>query len=358
MNITFLIGNGFDVNLGLKTKYTDFYNTYIKSNEKRDDDDPVKKFCYLIENNYETWSDFEMAFASNAFGTKEDVRDILYDFSSKFVKHLKAQEELCNYSNEDMLDEFRWFLTNGYTYLEGRDKQILEKRYSDRKENTVINFVNFNYTNTLDQIIQKYISDTGSNNLVQYKYSGPTFYEILGSVLHIHGSLGGQIILGIDSSEQLADENLKNNDLIDRYCVKYNINVDIGNQQIENDFINLINNSDIIYAYGISFGASDESRWRFIYRWLKTSPNHKLIVYKHSTDIKKYDRSYLRKLLDCIEGYKNEYLSLLGFNETEYEKYYNQIFVIDSADVLDFKLIQDDSVTDEDNEEEVLAAST
>lgn len=24
MNITFLVGNGFDINLGLKTKYTDF----------------------------------------------------------------------------------------------------------------------------------------------------------------------------------------------------------------------------------------------------------------------------------------------------------------------------------------------
>lgn len=25
MQVTFLIGNGFDVNLGLKTKYTEFY---------------------------------------------------------------------------------------------------------------------------------------------------------------------------------------------------------------------------------------------------------------------------------------------------------------------------------------------
>ena len=30
MNITFLIGNGFDINLGLKTRYSDFYPYFIE----------------------------------------------------------------------------------------------------------------------------------------------------------------------------------------------------------------------------------------------------------------------------------------------------------------------------------------
>ena len=30
MNITFLIGNGFDINLGLKTRYTNFYPYYLE----------------------------------------------------------------------------------------------------------------------------------------------------------------------------------------------------------------------------------------------------------------------------------------------------------------------------------------
>lgn len=32
MKITFLIGNGFDINLGLKTKYKDFVNHYKQIN--------------------------------------------------------------------------------------------------------------------------------------------------------------------------------------------------------------------------------------------------------------------------------------------------------------------------------------
>jgi hypothetical protein len=31
MNILFLIGNGFDLNLGMKTRYVDFYNYYISN---------------------------------------------------------------------------------------------------------------------------------------------------------------------------------------------------------------------------------------------------------------------------------------------------------------------------------------
>lgn len=34
MNITFFIGNGFDLNLGLKTRYKDFYK-YFKENVRR-----------------------------------------------------------------------------------------------------------------------------------------------------------------------------------------------------------------------------------------------------------------------------------------------------------------------------------
>lgn len=31
MNVTFLIGNGFDINLGLDTRYSDFYPYFIKN---------------------------------------------------------------------------------------------------------------------------------------------------------------------------------------------------------------------------------------------------------------------------------------------------------------------------------------
>ncbi len=48
MNITFMIGNGFDVNLGLRSKFTQFYDTYFKSELDRDVPDSVKNFIQLV----------------------------------------------------------------------------------------------------------------------------------------------------------------------------------------------------------------------------------------------------------------------------------------------------------------------
>lgn len=36
MKITFLIGNGFDINLGLKTKYSEFLDYYLDSKKLED----------------------------------------------------------------------------------------------------------------------------------------------------------------------------------------------------------------------------------------------------------------------------------------------------------------------------------
>lgn len=43
MNITYLIGNGFDVNIGLKSRYADFYETYVNIHP-HDEADVIKRF--------------------------------------------------------------------------------------------------------------------------------------------------------------------------------------------------------------------------------------------------------------------------------------------------------------------------
>lgn len=79
MNITFLIGNGFDLNLGLKTHYKDFYNVYCKGDECTTDsvqdlkDDILKKPA--------TWADAELAFG---------------EFSNKFKKELSKKYLNCH----------------------------------------------------------------------------------------------------------------------------------------------------------------------------------------------------------------------------------------------------------------------
>ena len=51
MNVTFMIGNGFDLGIGLRTAYSDFYKVYCKTNSK--DSPEVRKFKSELEENYE-----------------------------------------------------------------------------------------------------------------------------------------------------------------------------------------------------------------------------------------------------------------------------------------------------------------
>lgn len=338
MNVTFLIGNGFDINLGLKTRYTDFYDSYIESNKNRDENDSIKKFCNIIENDerYETWADFEAAFAKNAFGTEIDVREIMADFTVKFADYLKTQKQLCDYSDPNIISMLFIFLFSGYMNLENRDKKIIESLYNKHEdEYKIINFVNFNYTDTLERLIDR--------------IKNPKHFIV--KSINIHGKLNENIIIGIDSIDQFEDEALKNNKSVERYCVKYAINDLMGNSDIEKEFIEIIESSTIIYAYGISFGKSDQRRWNVITDWMKKDTSHKLVIYKYGVDYKEYDVAYSPKLLDRIDEYKDEYLGILGFEKDKFEYYRNQIFVLDSTDVLNFKLINDEPSKADSSEE-------
>ena len=68
MNITFLIGNGFDLNLGLKTRYTDFLEHYLQ--DSSDDGDEIKAFkedirqkeAQCASGEERLWANAELAF--------------------------------------------------------------------------------------------------------------------------------------------------------------------------------------------------------------------------------------------------------------------------------------------------------
>lgn len=344
MNVTFLIGNGFDVNLGLKTKYTDFYDSYIESNSKLPDNNCVKKFCNLIESDYKTWGDFEAAFAKNVEGTPEQIRDILGDFTVKLAYYLRQQLENCNYDDNTISTKFKSFLTHSYDLLETKDKAIMQNKYKSHmnsNDNIKVNFIDFNYTDTIEQLIANYRRYNNDSTVLRRYGTSSNYAESFGEILHIHGTLDDLIIIGIDSIQQITYEDLKCNTLVEKYCVKSKMNDEYGYSQVEARYVQMINNSEIIYAYGISFGESDKSRWTIINEWLKKDTKNKLIIFKYDTKFNTYDKVYRNLVLDAINDAKNEYLKILGFSEDEYERYHEQIFVIDSADVLQFKVVPD-----------------
>ncbi|HCI65442.1 MAG TPA: hypothetical protein DER12_02225 [Lachnospiraceae bacterium] len=95
MNITFMIGNGFDLNIGLKTRYKDFILEYLKIDTK---DDMLKKFKQDIDRNADLWSSAELAFGqyTNEFSCEknevETFANCHENFCVNLAEYLKKQE--------------------------------------------------------------------------------------------------------------------------------------------------------------------------------------------------------------------------------------------------------------------------
>ena len=65
MSTVFLIGNGFDLSCGMKTRYSDMYKEYCKI--LPNDSSLIKKFKSDIQKDvYNSWADFELGMAKYA----------------------------------------------------------------------------------------------------------------------------------------------------------------------------------------------------------------------------------------------------------------------------------------------------
>ena len=72
--VTFIIGNGFDIQMGLNTRYSDFYKVYTEIKEK--DSELIKWFKGEISKDWENWADFELGMGrfSKEFNNTHDFR--------------------------------------------------------------------------------------------------------------------------------------------------------------------------------------------------------------------------------------------------------------------------------------------
>ena len=87
MNILYLFGNGFDINLGMKTRYVDFYEYY---ENKASSSDLVKKLKSNIFSNIECWSDLELALGkyTSEFQRISDFDEVYEDILNSLCDYL------------------------------------------------------------------------------------------------------------------------------------------------------------------------------------------------------------------------------------------------------------------------------
>ena len=308
--ITFILGNGFDLQMGLLTQFKNFYEVYTK--KKDGDNDNIKRFKEEIlkdkDKQWETWGDFELQMGEHTKYFKkgnpsDDFFECLEDFYTQFDDYLIGECKKVDWENENelakCLEVFRRSILNFYLYVRSVETKQISYLI---KEDDVVNFLQLNYTNIFDSLLEKstieHRSKVGNNR--QPRIKG---YE---ENLHIHGTFdGGHMIMGLDNIEQLANKEMRSDPKISRVFVKPTRLEVLQNRDVNTKIpktlgIDVINSSTAICIFGSSIGETDRSWWKIIGGWLLNGKG-KLII---------FDRCF-------SEEHKNEGSSLTAFNSLE-----------------------------------------
>ena len=289
MEITFLVGNGFDLSLGYKTSYKDFYEYYL--NQTRDSKDKAisclrDSIANDLNSGSSLWTDFEVGLgkftqefgedqADNFIDAYLDASQKLHDYLFNLPK-LSGPEEL----TEEQLDTARKNIYHFYQAGTQQEQIDFSNLIGNDKANgneISFKFVSFNYTNFLDE----YIASLAQKPIETWDFRSEIKKCVIKpKVFHVHGLLNDYPILGLSSEDQILNPAFQNNEDIRAALIKTNIESSIGYRSCST-LKGLINKSRIVCLWGLSLGDSDKHWWNFIVNWLHEDPNRIIVIFKH-----------------------------------------------------------------------------
>lgn len=280
MNITFLVGNGFDIGVGLHSRFADFFPIYQKQSTQKKK--KIKQLSEEIRQDYETWADFESALGDYTekftLETKQDFLKQLKDFELSFADYLKRQEDQLLFDNKnDIAETMKKGLCHFYAEKvlpTGSSNAINRTFLNHKNENHRYNFVVFNYTTVLErclEAIEDGIVNTRTTPAGERK-------DTIGATIHVHGRIGYQPIMGVNDVGQIKNKVLAEDKRFAQFMTKPLLNK-ANRTSNDADTTRIINESSIICVYGMSLGKTDKKWWNLILSWLRANSARQLVVF-------------------------------------------------------------------------------
>ncbi len=322
MNITFLVGNGFDLNLGLDTTFSSFlkeYTSEISKEENEKETAPLYLFKKDILKDAKQWSSAERAFGKytkELDNTKEGAAlafcECHEDFCISLGRYLENQESRLDMQamGNDAGKEFAKSINiaNMLSGFREVTKSELNNALGNFGGGFTYHFLDFNYTRTLDNFFS--VTKNTSAILGTRGYSGVTYPNKLETLIHVHGYTDKDMVLGVNDESQI--ENIH---LFEGYGQEYKNQIIKPKTNEMNERLNdkkaaeIISKSDFIYVYGMSIGETDAIWWqRIISAMLKKAKLH-LIIHCHSAPKREV---ISRKYYTFSDKIKNHFLSFSG----------------------------------------------
>lgn len=332
MNITYLIGNGFDLNLGMKTRFSDFYKYYLTLESS---EDVIKAFKSELKENLENWSDLEVALGEYAEKfTKRSENDfitLLDDIQDALADYIDMQDVDFSISDNDR-NKFHNDLMTPEHYLSLREQEeFSEFKKHISASHFVANVIMFNYTRSFERLSGW---SNAELNIGSRVISSTRFNNTIKSVEHIHGTTSADMILGVNDPSQIHNDELSKSIATMRAMVKTEINVNAGTLR-DRRCDSFIANADLICIFGMSLGITDKHWWEVVVKRLLTS-NARLIIFSRANQINPRRSYRARNVKDEIISNLLSHIKLSDSERTKVEK---QIFVCINSNMFSVKAI-------------------
>lgn len=220
----YIIGNGFDLDLGLKTSYSNFMESNDFNNLIQPASDcTFAKHLFKNYNPESKWMDIEnelKIYINNVYSKS----GIAFKREFQFLK-----SALVNYLHSE--------IRNNQINYDSNAARICNKILEDIKNNIEVRIINFNYTQTVPLVVKKINSNRGSRSVdtEKIKYYNP------------HGSIQNGIVFGIEDGALIeskkdflyltkgADSNHQNSDWHNSYFTSQEITI-FGHSLGNSDF--------------------------------------------------------------------------------------------------------------------------
>lgn len=328
MNIVYLIGNGFDKKLGMKTSYPEFYDYYCdpSKNPDKNSNEIISAFKKEIKNNIELWSDLENKLGDYLQNLDENSGIIVYeDLKTALRRYLfKAQSWFFNgFSTPYMVQttKLKEDLHMPEKYLMNKEKEAIDSIFNNQPERS-IKIITFNYTSTLEKLFKVNDRVLGDN------IDDPP-------IEHINGDLRSKrLILGVNDQSQINNSLLRTSEKIRNRYIKQEC-YETYDDKIYLTCASWINKADIICIYGMSIGQTDNIWWQKILRNIVDKKSI-LIIFAYSDKISDFEGP---EYMDYILEKKNDFVRRLNLDSSQIAYAKSRIFVSYSPQMFDSLII-------------------
>lgn len=249
MNITLIIGNGFDLNLCLPTSYGHFYSYYLLEKTER----IIQK---ELKENLSDWADLEkqLGIVSLKYNNFQNYIDDIDHVADKLTDYLTEANrieipELAQFSQivySDLCDFTR--------YLDTPQKNNMDQFITAIPDSDEINLnvLTFNYTSVFERILEFWSQKPQMGKIKEFH------------IHHIHQQLDESgILLGVNDTSQINNSTFRDNYYVKAAIVKPFIYSSIQSG-IDKACQEAIQKAHIIILFGTSLGETDQCWWDFI----------------------------------------------------------------------------------------------